>query len=165
MSTQIVEAQKAEPGRYLTFVLSSEIYAIPIRAVAEINGISDITHVPNTPHFVKGVINLRGKVIPVIDLRVKFGMEPVPYNRETCIIIAETWARQIGVIVDTVREVENLNRDQIESTPELGDADRTRFIMGMGKTENEVIILVDINTVLSPQEMGVLADATRQVAA
>lgn len=162
MEAAQLEVMPAQPGRYLSFILNDEIYAIPIQSVSEINGITDITAVPNTPHFVKGVINLRGKVIPVIDLRIKFGMEATTFTRETCIIIAETWARQIGVIVDTVKEVIDLNHEDIEPKPDLGNPERTRFIMGMGKKEKEVIILIDLNSVLSPQEMGALADATKR---
>jgi len=143
----------ALPGRYLSFSLGKEIYAVPIGSVWEINGITEITEVPQTFPFVKGVLNLRGKVIPVIDLRLKFGMQELPYGKQTCVIIMDTRSMQIGVIVDTVNEVLDLLKEDIEPKPDLGNPIKTHFISGMGKFQNHLLILLNIDRVLSIDEL------------
>lgn len=140
-------------GKYLTFALGSEIYGLEILSVREIIGMMDITSVPRTPDFVKGVINLRGKVIPVIDLRLKFGMDSVEQTNETCIIVVEVNETLIGLIVDKVSEVLDIGGADIEDSPSFGGNVNTNFILGMGKTKEKVIILLDISKVLSTQEV------------
>jgi len=144
-------------GKYLTFALADEEYGISILKIREIIGIMPITSVPRTPEFVKGVINLRGKVIPIIDLRLRFGMEPMEYTDRTCIIVVEINAQditiQIGAIVDTVSEVLNIKAEDIEDTPAFGASLDTEYILGMAKVSGGVKILLDIDKVLSTQEV------------
>jgi purine-binding chemotaxis protein CheW len=140
-------------GKYLTFALAEEEYGIGILKVKEIIGMMSVTHVPQTPDFVKGVINLRGKVIPVMDLRLKFGMSPLEYNRETCIIVINMSGVVIGIVVDTVAEVLDIHENDIDPAPSFGTAVRTNFILGMGKVKGKVKILLDIEKVLSEQEL------------
>ena len=154
---QAVKAMADREGKYLTFALADEEYGISILKIREIIGIMPITSVPRTPEFVKGVINLRGKVIPIIDLRLRFGMEPMEYTDRTCIIVVEINAQditiQIGTIVDTVSEVLNIKAEDIEDTPAFGASLTTEYILGMAKMEGGVKILLDIDRVLSTQEV------------
>lgn len=150
-------------GKYLTFTLASEDYGIGILKVKEIIGMMSITTVPQTPEFVKGVINLRGKVIPVVDLRLRFGMEKIDYNDRTCIVVVEIEGESstimIGIVVDTVSEVLNIKSDDIEDTPTFGTSLKTDYILGMAKTEGHVKILLDIDRVLSRKEIQELEEA------
>lgn len=153
--------QKA--GKYLTFVLADEQYGLEILKVREIIGVMDITSVPQTPQYVKGVINLRGKVIPVIDLRLKFGMEELEHTEETCIIVVQVGDVEMSVIVDMVSEVLDIDEDSIEDAPEFGVHVDTDFILGMGKTGQQVTILLNIDKVLTADELAVVnASATDQ---
>lgn len=150
-------------GKYLTFRLSKEEYGLEILKVREIIGMMDITSVPQTPVFVKGVINLRGKVIPVLDLRLKFGMESKEYDERTCIIVVEVRGAvsslQMGVVVDSVSEVTNIKSNQIEQAPSFGGRLDTNFILAMAKTEDGVKILLDIDKILNADEMVALSKA------
>ena len=161
---QAVADMTMKTGKYLTFSLESEEYGIGILKVKEIIGMLPITSVPRTPEFVKGVINLRGKVIPVIDLRSKFNMKSTSYNDRTCIIVVEIDASQstvlIGIVVDTVSEVLNIKEDEIEETPAFGTKLDTRFILGMAKQEGGVKILLNIDKVLSSGEMAAIQNAS-----
>ena len=145
-------------GKYLTFSLADEEYGIGILKVREIIGMQSITPVPQTPMFVKGVINLRGQVIPVVDLRLKFGMDELEYTERTSIIVVEVRGQAgnipIGTVVDSVSEVVNIRADEIEDTPTFGTSLDTEYIMGMAKTEGGVKILLDIDRVLSAEELG-----------
>jgi len=144
-------------GKYLTFALGSEEYGLEILKVREIIGYMDITAVPQTPSYVKGVINLRGQVIPVIDLRSKFGMETAKITEETCIIVVEI--RQdgkkfsTGIVVDHVQEVLDIDGENIEESPQFGSSVNTDFILGMGKVGESVKILLDIDKVLGNCEL------------
>lgn len=140
-------------GKYLTFVLAKEEYGLEILKVREILGMMPITPVPQTPTFVKGVINLRGKVIPVVDLRLKFGMPEAQVTKETCVIVVEVTGMQMGVVVDTVSEVVDIVDAQIEDAPKFGTQVNTDFIMGMGKVGDKVKILLDIERVLTSEEL------------
>ncbi|MEW6263762.1 MAG: chemotaxis protein CheW [Thermodesulfobacteriota bacterium] len=144
-------------GKYLTFELAKEQYGLEILKVREIMGLMDITHVPQTPPFVKGLINLRGKVIPVVDLRVKFGLPEKEYNDRTTIIVveigSETGTVLMGIVVDTVNEVMNILGQDIEDTPHFGASLKTDYIMCMAKTKGRVIIILDINRVLTDEEL------------
>ena len=139
-------------GKYLTFSLAAEEYGLEILKIREIIGIMDITAVPQMPVYVKGVVNLRGKVIPVIDLRLKFGLEPAEYTEATCIIVVDI-GTLMGVIVDTVQEVLDIDGSQIDPPPPLGASVDTSFVLGMGKVREEVKILLDIDKVLSVDEL------------
>ena len=163
MSVQLsekIDNLAALSGKYLTFNLGDEGYGLEILKVQEIIGIQTITKIPRTPAYVKGVINLRGKVIPVIDLRTKFGMEELEFTRETCIIVVQVTRKDtnlvMGIIVDEVSEVLDITSDQIEAAPTLGTSVDTHFIMGMAKTETAVKILLDIDRVLSLEEIVAL---------
>jgi purine-binding chemotaxis protein CheW len=144
-------------GKYLTFHLGREEFAIQVSRVREIMGVQDITAVPQTPAHVRGVINLRGKVIPVIDLRLKFGLPEIEYTQRTCIIVVqvvgEAGPMMMGVVVDGVSEVLNLAGSDIEDTPDFGRGVVTPYLLGMAKIKGKVKILLDINRVLTSQEL------------
>ena len=150
-------------GKYLTFKLAGEEYGLKILKVKEIIGMMDITTIPRTPDFVRGVINLRGKVIPVIDLRTKFGLESIEDTDETCIIVVEVSRNgdsiQTGILVDTVSEVLDILGADIEETPEFGKGIDTRFILGMAKSKGDVKILLNIEEVLTAEDLAVLSGA------
>lgn len=154
---QAVKATTIKTGKYLTFSLQKEEYGIGILKVKEIIGMMPITSVPRTPGFVKGVINLRGKVIPVIDLRSKFGMESISYTERTCIIVVEIDNEDItvliGIVVDSVSEVLNIRAEEIEDAPAFGTHLNTEYIMGMAKMDGGVKILLNIDRVLSIEEV------------
>jgi len=145
-------------GKYLTFHLDGEEYGVEILKVREIIGIMDITKVPQTPEFVQGVINLRGKVIPVVDLRLKFNLQKAEYDEETCIIVVDVGS-MMGIIVDTVQEVHDIPAANIEPAPSLGVSVDTSFILGMGKVKEEVKILLDIDRVLTTEELVQIQEA------
>jgi len=150
-------------GKYLTFTLAEEEYGIGILKIKEIIGMMPITSVPKTPRFVKGVINLRGKVIPVIDLRLRFGIKELEYTERTCIIVVEiegqTGIVLIGIVVDAVSEVLNIKSKDMENTPSFGAKLDTRYILGMAKMEGGVKILLDIDQVLNREEFSALQTA------
>jgi len=160
---QAVKIMEDKEGKYLTFTLAEEEYGIGILKIKEIIGMMAITTVPQTPKFVKGVINLRGKVIPVIDLRLRFGMESMDYTERTCIIVVEMDGTantvQIGIVVDAVSEVLNINGKDIEDTPTFGTKLDTSYILGMAKMEGGVKILLDIDRVLKAEEVEMLDKA------
>lgn len=157
--TETFDAQSDLGGKYLTFMLDDEEYGIEILKVREIIGIMDITKVPQTPEFVEGVINLRGKVIPVIDLRTKFGLDRAEYNDQTCIIVVDV-GMMMGIIVDTVQEVHDIPSASIEPPPKLGGAVDTSFILGMGKVKEDVKILLDIDKVLTTDDLVALQEVS-----
>ncbi|HOX06987.1 MAG TPA: chemotaxis protein CheW [Planctomycetota bacterium] len=164
-------AREARPvstlgGKYLTFQLSAETYGLEILKVQEIIGLMKVTHVPRTPSFVRGVINLRGKVIPVIDLRQKFGIPSREDTEKTCIIVVQVLRAErqlviMGIIVDEVSEVLDITCNQIEPAPEFGAAVHTAFIMGMGKVGQKVVIMLDIDKVLSGNEVAAVEHAAK----
>lgn len=150
-------------GKYLTFKLDNEDYGIHILKIKEIIGMMAITSVPRTPNFVKGVINLRGKVIPVLDLRAKFDMKTIEYTERTCIIVVEIESVNgtilMGIVVDAVSEVLNIKGEEIEDTPTFGTKLNTEYILGMAKMEGGVKILLDIDQVLSGEELAIIESA------
>lgn len=160
---QAVKVMGDKEGKYLTFTLAEEEYGIGILKIKEIIGMLPITSVPQTPEFVKGVINLRGKVIPVMDLRLRFGMPSIDYTERTCIIVVEIGGQAgtilVGIVVDAVSEVLNIKGDDIEKTPAFGTKVNTDYILGMAKMEGGVKILLDIDQVLSGDEMTLLSEA------
>ena len=145
-------------GKYLTFSLADEEYGISILKIKEIIGMMPITTVPQTPEFVKGVINLRGKVIPVIDLRLRFGRESIEYSERTCIVVVEIEGTSgiilIGNVVDSVSEVLNIKPEDIEDPPQFGSRLNTDAILGMAKLDGAVKILLDIDKVLNVDELA-----------
>jgi purine-binding chemotaxis protein CheW len=144
----------AQPGRYLTFVLDRQHYAMPIMAVREINQYCEITPVPRTPNFILGVINLRGKIIPVADLRMKFNVTRSDLSRKTCIVVIEGDNGNVGMVVDEVNDVVELQAADIEPPPQqLGAPIDMEFLIGIGRTEARIMIMIDIQAALSCQEI------------
>jgi len=141
---------------FLTFMLGGESYGLAITNVTEIIGFQQITPVPDVPHYVRGIINLRGKVIPVMDVRGRFGMEPRDYDARTCIIVVQIRDASVGLIVDTVSEVVDIELSQIEAPPSMGSAagGGQGFMMGVGKIENEVKLLLDARRLLFDDSVG-----------
>jgi len=154
---QAVKVMSDREGKYLTFSLAGEEYGIGILKVKEIIGMMTITIVPQTPDYIKGVINLRGKVIPVIDLRAKFSIAQAEYTERTCIIVVEISAKGrtilMGIVVDSVSEVLNIKSADIEETPAFGTKLNTEFILGLAKVGGGIKILLDIDSVLSVEEV------------
>ncbi len=150
-------------GKYLTFSLAGEEYGIGILKIREIIGMMPITAVPETPAYVKGVINLRGKVIPVIDLRLRFGMEEIGYTERTCIIVVEirgaAGVLPVGIVVDAVSEVLNIKVEDVEDTPSFGVRLNTEYILGMAKMGKGVKLLLDIDRVLRADDADLLQEA------
>lgn len=148
-----VAIEDRRAGKYLAFHLGSEEFGIPVLAVREIMGLQDITAVPQTPPHVRGVLNLRGKVIPVVDLRLKFGLPGAEYGQRTSIIVVKVGEVMMGVVVDGVSEVLNMSAGEIEDTPDFGMGVSTPYLLGMAKTKGKVRMLLDINQVLTNQEL------------
>jgi purine-binding chemotaxis protein CheW len=155
--TNAVSRTAGLAGKYLTFVVANEEYGLPVLKVREIIEMMDITAVPQVPPYVKGVLNLRGKVIPVIDLRLKFGVAHAEITARTCIIVADValpgGAVMMGIIVDRVSEVMNLVADEIEKTPEFGERVCTEYMTGVAKVKGSVTILLDLDRVLGAEGM------------
>jgi purine-binding chemotaxis protein CheW len=151
-------------GKYLTVVLDNEAYGIAVLKVREIIRMQKITPVPQMPAFVKGVINLRGRVIPVVDLRVKFGLK-AEFAERTCIVVVQVklpseQVVQMGLIVDSVEEVTALNQEEIEPTPDFGTKIDTTYLLGMAKVKGQVKMLLDIDRVVAPETVQAIAHAT-----
>jgi len=142
-------AARAKAGKFLSFALGREVYGLEILDVREIIGMMDITAVPKVPAYVKGIVNLRGKVIPVIDLRLKFGLPELKYTEETCIIVLNVSGALMGIIVDHVCEVLDIAQDNIEPSPDFGSCIDVDFILGIGKSGGKVSMLLDIKRILT----------------
>ncbi len=159
---QAIRQMGGKEAKYLTFTLAAEEYGIGILKIKEIIGMMPITTVPGTPDFIKGVINLRGKVIPVMDLRLRFGMDNIKYNDRTCIIVVEIEGKggtfTMGIVVDSVSEVLSIKSEDIEQTPSFGTSVNTDYILGMAKIGKGVKILLDIDRVLSSREISELGE-------
>jgi purine-binding chemotaxis protein CheW len=149
-----------QDGKHLTFSLGNEEYGLPILKVKEIIGMMEITHVPQTPIFIKGVVNLRGKIIPIMDLRLKLAMKERDYNERTCIIVVEVRIndakRLMGIVVDTVSEVINIQKSEIEPPPEYQTKGEKGFLTGMGKIKGKVVMLLNIEQIINCSEMVTL---------
>jgi len=170
----INNANSHSPGenadKYLSFVLGNEEYSLEILKVREIIGLIDVTPLPQTPDYVKGVINLRGKIIPVVELRTRFGLESIEYTDATCIIVVKVETPDgehlhMGVIVDTVSEVLSINASEFEPAPKFATEVNTDYILGIGKVKEKTIILLDINKVLSTAEINALGNKNAEEAA
>jgi len=159
-STQAVAVQKEE-DQFLTFVLGAEMFAIDILGIKEIIEYGNLTTVPMMPDFIRGVINLRGAVVPVVDLSARFGRDTSPVTRRTCIVIIEADGagerHDIGVVVDAVSEVLEIPESEIEPPPSFGANIRADFISGMGKVKDKFVIILNANKVLSVDEMAILS--------
>jgi purine-binding chemotaxis protein CheW len=139
-------------GRYLTFTLGDDVFGVAIRFVQEIIGIQRITTVPDTPDFIKGIINLRGKIIPIIDVRLKFGKEEIPYNERTCIIVVEANGMFVGLIVDKVDDVLTLPDDMVSAAPDGRLGFENMYIQGVGNVDGQVLLLLDLDRFLRADE-------------
>ena len=167
MAIEAAVAQLAQAGKYLSFVLGEEEYGLEILRVQEINGMMDITRVPRTPSYVRGVINLRGRVIPIINLREHFNMDLVEDTEKTCIIVVQVHHEDsqvtMGIIVDEVSEVLSIQDSQIEPAPDFGGGlEEVDFITGMGKLDNKVVILLDIDRVLDGEKLETVIHTAAQ---
>lgn len=143
-----VTATTSNEDKYLTFSLANEYYAIDIKQITEIVGITTITELPNMPDYLKGLINLRGKVVPVIDIRLKFGMDEKDYDERTCIIIIDNDNKNVGIIVDNVSEVYTITEENISQTSKTQHKSIRQFIKGFGKVGNSVKIIIDTDSML-----------------
>ncbi len=148
-----------QTNEYLTFYLESEIYGLDILKVQEIRGYDSVTKIANMPEFIKGVINLRGHIVPIVDLRIKFNLENITYDEFTVVIILNLGQRIIGIIVDNVSDVLPLNKDQIRQVPGIISGIDTKYITGLATVEEKMIILVDIEQLMNSEEMS-LVDTT-----
>lgn len=145
--------EDTQKGRFLTFSIDKETYGIEIKYVTEIIGIQPITEIPDLPAYVKGIINLRGKIIPVMDVRLRFKKEPREYNDRTCVIVVDIKDVSIGVIVDSVAEVLSISEQDIVEPPKINRGYHNRYIKGIGKVENDVKLLLDCEKLLTEDEL------------
>jgi purine-binding chemotaxis protein CheW len=167
MSTATLDSKAAAQhatAKFLTFVLGDESYGIPVLKIREIIRMTDITAVPRMPEYIKGVINLRGKVIPIVDLRMKFGLANVAATERTCIVVVQVTlangnSPQMGLIVDAVEEVLNINGSDIEETPDFGGKVDTEYMIGMAKVRGAVKTLLDIDKIVSAESLVRVASA------
>ncbi|NNM80769.1 MAG: chemotaxis protein CheW [Gallionella sp.] len=146
-------------NEFLTFTLGNEEYGIDILKVQEIRGYDAVTRIANTPEFIKGVINLRGIIVPIVDMRIKFRLTQISYDQFTVVIILSLGHRIVGIVVDSVSDVLTLKPEQIRPTPELSAALDTRYILGLGTVDERMLILVDIEKLMSSSEMALIAEA------
>lgn len=153
----MTDMEDTQKGKFLTFTLGNEAYGIEIQFVTEIIGIQSITEVPELPQYIKGIINLRGKIIPVMDVRLRFGKAPKDYNDRTCIIVVDIMEMSIGLIVDSVSEVISIPDTEIVPPPELNKAGN-RYIKGIGKVGNEVKLLLECEKLLNEEDTDLISD-------
>ncbi len=146
-------------GEYLTFTLGKEEYGIDILKVQEIRGYEAVTRIANAPPFIKGVINLRSVIVPIVDLRIKFNLGEPTYDQFTVVIILNIGKRVVGVVVDGVSDVIQLNSDNLHPPPEFGSILDTRYILGLGTVDERMIIMVDIEQLMTSQEMALVESA------
>lgn len=166
LETVSTEAVSSNGRQYLTFMLNGETFAIGILAIKEIIEYGNLTSVPMMPGFIRGVINLRGAVVPVVDLQARFGRDPAGISRRTCIVIIEIEAageaQDVGIMVDAVNEVLEIADSEVEESPSFGTRIRTDFIKGMGKVNGKFVIILDLNRVLALEELAAVAAAAEQ---
>jgi purine-binding chemotaxis protein CheW len=153
-------------GKYLTFYLGCGIYGLPIQKAREIIGMMEITRIPKAKSYIKGVMNLRGKIIPIIDLRIRFGMDEKEYSERTCVIVIEVKTpesrRLVGVAVDTVSEVANIQQNEVEVPPQYEGQIGDQFLMGLGKIKDNVILILDIERIVNHQDLSSLQQEVTQ---
>ncbi|WP_425584149.1 chemotaxis protein CheW [Variovorax defluvii] len=146
----------ARPLEFLSFTLGEEEYGIDIQKVQELRGYDAVTRIANAPEFIKGVVNLRGIIVPIIDMRIKFALGQPTYDQFTVVIVLNIGGRVVGMVVDSVSDVITLNADQIKPAPEMGSALDTDYLIGLGTLEERMLILVDIDRLMSSEEMGLV---------
>lgn len=159
----VTQEEDTQKGKYLTFPLGGEVFGIEIKFVTEIIGIQSITYVPEVPDYVKGIINLRGKIIPVIDIRIKFKKDTVPYDDRTCIIVIDIKDTSIGLIVDCVSEVIDIGDENIVPPPSYKTGFQNRYIRGIGKVGNDVKLLLDCEKIISDKDVEAVENVTENV--
>ena len=159
-STKQPSTNQSSTNEYLTFTLGKEEYGMPILNVQEIRGYDAVTTLANTPEFIKGVVNLRGIIVPIVDMRIKFHLGHAEYNELTVVIILNVANRVIGMVVDGVSDVITLNAGQVKPAPEFGSAIDTRYVMGIGTVDERMLILVDIEKLMTSQDMELVDVAT-----
>ncbi len=150
----IDDDEDTQKDRFFIFKIGSEEYGIEIVHVVEVIGIQKITAIPDMPDYVKGVINLRGQIIPIIDVRKRFGMEVLEYHERTCVLVVDIKGTSIGLVVDEVRDVLHIPQSQIEPPPKVSSKPESRFINGLGKTDDEVKILIDVQKLLYEKDLS-----------
>lgn len=158
----IEQGTEQQAGEFLTFTLGNEEYGIDILKVQEIRGYDTVTKIANTPEFIKGVINLRGAVVPIVDLRLRFNIGRADYNEFTVVIILNLDKRIVGIVVDGVSDVIALSSSQIRTVPDLVSTIDTRYLVGLGTVDDRMLILVDIGKLMSSQEMALIDATTEQ---
>lgn len=156
-SSQSVSASAMQ--EFLTFSLGDENYAIDILTVKEIRGYESVTKIANAPPFIKGVINLRGDIVPIVDLRIKFNVGQVTYDEFTIVIVLHIRNRIVGIVVDGVSDVVGLSKEQLRPPPDFGVAFNSRYLLGLASVNEQMIILVDINELISSEELGLFDTA------
>ncbi len=149
-----------DTNQYVTFLIGSEVYGVEVLRVQEIIGMTRVTQVPNSMHFMKGVINLRGTVVPVVDMRLRFTMEEKDYDNFTVILIVEVKGTMIGMIVDSVSDVVNIPVKDIQDTPHFSASIRTDYIKGIGRIEEDLVIVLDVDKILSHEEIEKIEQGT-----
>lgn len=160
-STEMIENVSDAPvGEYLTFTLGSEEYGIEILKVQEIRGYDAVTKIANTPDFIKGVINLRGTIVPIVDLRLRFNLGKIEYNEFTVVIILNLNGRIVGIVVDGVSDVITLQAAQLRAVPDLVSTIDTKYLVGLGTVDDRMLILVNIESLMNSQEMALIDSAT-----
>ncbi len=160
MATGTTESSDIAVGHmaneFLTFRLGKEEYGIEILKVQEIRGYDAVTHIANAPEFIKGVVNLRGIIVPIVDMRIKFRLEKADYDQFTVVIILNVSGRVVGIVVDAVSDVINLGADQMRPAPEFGATINAEYIMGLGTVGERMLILMDIEKLMSSSDMGLI---------
>ncbi|NLT13235.1 MAG: purine-binding chemotaxis protein CheW [Clostridiales bacterium] len=151
-SAEVIE--DAQKGRFLAFMIGNEAYGIEIKYVTEIIGIQSITEMPEMPSYVKGIINLRGRIIPLIDVRLRFGKEPRDYDDRTCVIVVGFNGFSYGLIVDSVYEVLSIPDEEMSPLPEVNATTNNKFIKSIGKTSSGIVLVVDCEKLLSQEDIG-----------
>ena len=158
-----MDESKVTSCQYVTFSLGDELFGVEVTRTREILSLTPVTKVPQTPDYLLGVINLRGQVVPVVDMRLKLGMPAVEETEDTCIIVVEVQVEDesivVGALADAVREVLEIRTDQIEPAPRLGTRLNTEFITGMGKVDDQFMILLNIDRIFSDDELTIVQDA------
>ncbi len=153
--------EDTQKGKYLTFTVGSEVYGLEIQFITEIIGIQKITQMPELPEYMKGIINLRGKIIPVMDMRIRFKKEPREYNDRTCVIVVEIKGLSVGLIIDSVSEVISIPDQNIVKPPQINNEIGNRYIKGIGKVVNEVKLLIDCEKLFTSYELDDLNGFTK----
>ena len=152
INLNLMEEEDTQKGRYLIFSIGEESYGIEIQYVTEIIGIQAITEVPELPYYVKGIINLRGKIIPVMDVRLRFKKSEIEYTDRTCIIVVDIKEMSVGLIVDSVSEVVTINESDISELPQMGAGSQNRYVKNIGKIGSEVRLLLDCEKLLTDED-------------